>query len=69
MMFWSGKSIFTIVFVKKEYLNPGSLEGSHHYAKDRVWETHATNLFLRNETLDMMFSSGKSIFTIVFVKK
>ena len=45
MMFWSGKSILTIVFVKKEYLNPGSLEGSHNYAKDRVWETHGTNPF------------------------
>ena len=55
-MFWSGKSILTIVFFKKENLNPGSMEGSHHYAKDRVRETHATNPFFtkRNIRYDVL---------------
>ena len=68
-MFYSGKSIFQVVLVKKEHLAPWMIEGYKYYAKHRGREPHVTNLFLRNERQDTMFLSGKSIFEIVLVKK
>ena len=69
MMFWSGKSIFLIVLVKKEYLKPGSIEGSHYYDNVRVRETQVTNPFFTKRNIGFVFCGGKSIFTIVLVKK
>ena len=51
IMFWSGTSIFLIVLVKKEYLKPGSIEGSHYYANARVREMQVTNHFFTKRNI------------------
>ena len=44
-------SVFPIVFVKKECLEPGSIEGSNYYAKDQVRETHVTTPFFMKQNI------------------
>ena len=50
------EKLINICFLQKRKPQSGELEGSHHYAKDRVWETHATNPYLtkRNVGYDVL---------------
>ena len=69
MMFWSVKSVLTIVFVKKENLKRGSLEGSYYYAKHRVRETHVTNPFFTKRNIGYDVFEWEEHIHICFSKK